>query len=761
MHTARTPAPPCLGALAAAALALVACTPGDSVRPHENQAPAASITLPATGTLFSGGDTVHFAGTGTDPEDGPLPASRLTWWADLHHDTHIHPFLPRTPDITAGDIEIPPRGHNEENIFLRIYLEVTDAQGAADTAYVDVQPRKVTLSLASVPSGLTVTLDGQPRVTPFSLVAVSGMERDLGAPPTQTVAGDSLEFVAWSDSGAPLHTVVTPSTDAFYTATYHPVAVVNQPPTVAMTQPTDGAHIIEGSTTALTATASDPDGAVVAVEFLDGAASIAADSAAPYAQSWTATGLGIHTLTARATDDSGAAVSSTVTVTVIAPGTDGTPPVVRLTSPTDGTADLSGTVSISADATDDVGVVAVAFQLDGQPLGEDSTAPYGATIPATTAYASGVHLIQARAWDASGNVSDWAAARVTFDGADLPAGFSHTVFAEGIAGPATAMAFAPDGRLFVAEQGGAVRVIRNGVLLPTPFVTVNTSVNGERGLLGLAFHPQFASNGWVYLYYTSSDGGAHNRIVRYRAEGDTAAGQETVLVDLPVLSRATDHNGGALHFGPDGKLYVAVGDNGTGANAQSLANPFGKILRFNDDGTIPEDNPFRLDAQGSGRAIWALGLRNPFTFSFQPGTGRMFINDVGESTWEEVDEGQPGVNFGWPTVEGPGGDPEFAPPLFAYGHEENPTMVVGQAIVGSAFSNPATMSFPPAYAGNYFFADYVQGWINRLDPANANAVYAFWHGDTVITGLEIGPDGALYVLGWAGSAWGVHRISYQ
>ncbi len=536
--------------------------------------------------------------------------------------------------------------------------------------------------------------------------------------------------------------------------------MVNQPPTVTLVQPVDGAHLIQGTSTTLTATAADPDGAVVAVEFLDGATSIAADSAAPYAQPWTATSLGVHTLTARATDDSGATASSTVTVTVIAPGTDGTPPVVRLTSPADGTEDLSGAVSVSADATDDVGVVAVAFQLDGQPLGEDSTAPYEATIPATTAYASGVHLIQARARDASGNISDWAGARVTFDGAALPAGFSQSVFVEGITGPATAMAFAPDGRLFVAEQGGTVRVVKNGVLLPTPFVTVNTSANGERGLLGVAFHPQFASNGWVYLYYTSSDSGAHNRIVRYRADGDTAASGETVLVDLPTLSRAIDHNGGALRFGPDGKLYVAVGDNGTGANAQTLANPFGKILRFNDDGTIPDDNPFRLDAQGLGRAIWALGLRNPFTFSFQPGTGRMFINDVGESTWEEIDEGQPGANYGWPTVEGPGGAPEFVPPLFAYGHQANPTMVVGQAIVGSAFSNPATMSFPPEYAGSYFFADYVRGWVDRLDPANANAVYAFWNGGIVITDLQVGPDGALYVLGWAGDAWGVHRIGY-
>src|SRR5439155_12911459 len=143
---------------------------------------------------------------------------------------------------------------------------------------------------------------------------------------------------------------------------------------------------------------------------------------------------------------------------------------------------------------------------------------------------------------------------------------------------------------------------------------------------------------------------AHNRVSRFTASGDVAvAGSETVILELDDLSTASNHNGGAIHFGPDGRLYVAVGENATSANAQTLANRLGKMLRINADGSIPIDNPFSSTAVGVNRAIWALGLRNPFTFAIQPGTGRMFINDVGQSTWEEIDDGVAGANYGWPS----------------------------------------------------------------------------------------------------------------
>jgi glucose/arabinose dehydrogenase len=744
--------------LVAVAVALISCTSGDG---PSNLAPTATITLPATGTQFSGGDTVHFAGGGTDPEDGTLAASHLSWWVDLHHDTHTHPFLPLTSGVASGEVYVPPRGHTEDNIFLRINLVATDADGAADTTYVDVQPRKVTLSFATVPTGATITLDGQPRVTPFSLLGVVGMERDLGAPTPQVVAADSIEWQSWSDAGAALHTVVTPATNTTYTATYQVVAIVNQHPIVNLTAPAPGATITQGTLTPLTATASDPDGTIAGVEFFDGASSLGIDNTAPYGVTWTPSTLGTHSLTARATDNGGATTTSTpVAVTVVPVGGDATPPTVQLTSPVDGPAYLTGPIALTATANDNVGVVGVAFQVDGVALSEDLSAPYQATVPSTSVYTDGVHVIRARARDAAGNVSPWSAARVVFDGSPLPSGFSRTTFVSGLAGPATAMAFAPDGRLFVAQQGGALRVVKNGALLATPFVTVNTTANGERGLLGVAFHPQFSTNHWVYLYYTASSPNPHNRIVRYTANGDVSTGAETVLVDLPDLSSATNHNGGALHFGPDGKLYVAVGENANGANAQSMTIPFGKMLRFNDDGTIPADNPFYGSTTGINRSIWAKGLRNPFTFGFQPGTGRMLINDVGENTWEEINDGAAGANYGWPNQEGTGGAPTYADPIYFYGHSSNPSQVVGQAIVGSAFYNPSTVLYPAEYVGNYFFGDYVQGWVKRMDIANGNAVYSFWFGVGPITDLQVGSDGALYVLGDLGSSWGVHRIGH-
>src|SRR5580765_128768 len=210
----------------------------------------------------------------------------------------------------------------------------------------------------------------------------------------------------------------------------------------------------------------------------------------------------------------------------------------------------------------------------------------------------------------------------TAGAATLPTGFAETQVVSGLSAP-TAMAFAPDGRLFVTEQGGSLRVIKNGTLLAQPFLSVTVNSSGERGLLGVAFDPAFASNGYVYVYYTATTPTLHNRVSRFTASGNVAVpGSEVPILDLNDLSNATNHNGGAIHFGPDGKLYVAVGDNANGANSQTPTNLLGKLLRINPDGTVPSDNPF-ASATGVNRAIWSLGLRNPYTFSFQPGSTRM------------------------------------------------------------------------------------------------------------------------------------------
>jgi glucose/arabinose dehydrogenase len=316
------------------------------------------------------------------------------------------------------------------------------------------------------------------------------------------------------------------------------------------------------------------------------------------------------------------------------------------------------------------------------------------------------------------------------------------------------MQFAPDGRLFVAEQGGQLRVIKNGALLATPFLTVTVSSVGERGLLGVAFDPNFATNHFVYIYYTATTPAIHNRISRFTATGDVAvAGSEVVIFELDDLSSATNHNGGALSFGPDGKLYAAVGENANGANAQTLANVLGKMLRLNPDGSIPTDNPFFSSATGKNRAIWALGLRNPFTFAFHPGVNQMFINDVGQNTWEEINDGLAAANYGWPTTEGTTTDPRFVSPRYAYDHSNGSC-----AITGGAFYAPATPQFPADYLHDYFFADYCGGWIRKLDPSNGNAVVTFATGIPSPVDLKVSDDGALYYL--ARGSGSVFRVDY-
>ena len=345
-----------------------------------------------------------------------------------------------------------------------------------------------------------------------------------------------------------------------------------------------------------------------------------------------------------------------------------------------------------------------------------------------------------------------ASARVA-NGATVPPGFTDSLVAAGLTDP-TAMALAPDGRIFVCEQRGTLRVIKNGVLLSTPFLTVTVDSRGERGLLGVAFDPNFVSNQLVYVYYTVPSP-AHNRVSRFTANGDVAlAGSEVILTELPNLSTATNHNSGAIHFGPDGNLYIAVGDNANSNNAQSFSTRLGKMLRITSTGAIPTDNPFFNQTTGDNRSIWALGLRNPFTFAFQPGTGRMFINDVGQSTWEEINDGIAGSNYGWPICEGfcnpP--NPSFRDPIFVYQNTG-----VDCAITGGAFYNPQVVQFPSDFVGDYFFADFCGGWITRIDPVNGGGAQ-FATGIASPVDLKVSEDGFLYYL--ARSAGSVNRIGF-
>jgi glucose/arabinose dehydrogenase len=196
-----------------------------------------------------------------------------------------------------------------------------------------------------------------------------------------------------------------------------------------------------------------------------------------------------------------------------------------------------------------------------------------------------------------------------------------------------------------------------------------------------------------------------------------------------------------------------VGENANSANAETLTNRLGKVLRLNADGTIPIDNPFYNVASEANRAIWALGLRNPFTFAIQPGTGRMLINDVGESTWEEINEGVAGANFGWPSCEGACNTTFFRDPIYQYANDATTC-----AIAGGTFYNPSSSQFPSQYTGVYFFADLCAGWIRILDLNNGNGVFTFATSLASPVDLKVSADGSLYYL--ARGAGAVYRVQY-
>ena len=355
-----------------------------------------------------------------------------------------------------------------------------------------------------------------------------------------------------------------------------------------------------------------------------------------------------------------------------------------------------------------------------------------------------------------GMVAGLISAAGTVTAASLPEGFSDVRVTSNLTN-VTTMAVAPDGRVFVSEQAGRLRVIENDVLLPTPAITLTVDATNERGLLGIAFDPAFAANQHVYLYYTlppAAPGpfptlGAHNRVSRFTLSGNVVVpGSELILLELPDLGTAPIHNAGSLHFGADGKLYVSVGENFNAAQAQLKNNPLGKLLRINPDGTIPPDNPFVGEA-GAYAAIWAFGLRNPFTFAIQPTTGRIFVNDVGDKLYDEINDIVKGGNYGWPETEGPHNDPRFIQPFFY-----TPWDPQNCTTIGAAFYNPAVRDFPVTFEGKYFFGDLCGNYIKVMDPATGTAeLFATGLNAGLLPGqtsqlvdLDVSPDGKVYFL---------------
>ncbi len=290
-------------------------------------------------------------------------------------------------------------------------------------------------------------------------------------------------------------------------------------------------------------------------------------------------------------------------------------------------------------------------------------------------------------------------------------------------------------RLFVVEQRGKIWIVKDGVTLGAPFIDLSQKVSAsgyEQGLLGLSFHPDYRDNGFFYVNYTRASDSA-TVVERYTvsaANPDLADPASGVVVLGPINQPYNNHNGGCIQFGPDGKLYVGMGDGGSAGDPNCYAQKgntlLGKLLRINDDGSIPADNPFVGDPDVLD-PIWALGLRNPWRFSFDRGTGDLFIADVGQSQREEVDF-QPassagGENYGWKVMEGslcfgsgncppgtpPCNDPSLTLPIHEYDHSSGKCSITG----GYVYRGCAI----PDLRGAYFFADYcsAQIWSFRTD----------------------------------------------
>ncbi|MGH9367045.1 MAG: PQQ-dependent sugar dehydrogenase [Thermoanaerobaculia bacterium] len=335
-------------------------------------------------------------------------------------------------------------------------------------------------------------------------------------------------------------------------------------------------------------------------------------------------------------------------------------------------------------------------------------------------------------------------------------GFSDTAVVQSLSSP-TDFTWTPDGRMLVLEQAGQVRIVVGGVLQTTPALSLSVDSGGEKGLLGICLDPNFVSNGYVYLYYTTAT--PKNRISRFTMTGDTLSpASELVILDNIDATSGTN-NGGTVAIGPDGKLWAAPGDAGTSVQAQALSpgSVNGKVLRMELDGLPAAGNPFFGDVTKEQR-IFAYGFRNPFRFSFRPSNNALFVADVGDLTWEELDAipiAAGGGNYGWPMAEGPletSPCPGCVPPVFSYDHG------LGRAVIGGVF---VTGSAYPGLQGKYVFGDYVDSWIKFLEFDSGNAVVGIQQ--DMATGAEgpvafhNGPDGLLYYA--ATSSGRIYRIN--
>ncbi len=335
--------------------------------------------------------------------------------------------------------------------------------------------------------------------------------------------------------------------------------------------------------------------------------------------------------------------------------------------------------------------------------------------------------------------------------ADLPPGFQRETVASGFNFP-IAIAFMPDGKPLVAEKCGRVVAV-NGANTPTVIQLPDVDCSGELGLLGMAVHADGFRHSGTQLYLCFVDGTKHLRVSRFDMAGLKAiASSEEVLWYNPQPSPGSSHHGGCIMFGPDGMLYVGVGEEFESVWSQDLSVARGKILRIAEDGSVPSDNPF-VDVQGAEPRVWAYGFRNPFRFTFDESDGSMYVSDVGSIYWEEVSRIEKGANAGWPMMEGPhcfGQDcSAFAYPIWSYEHGDallspnhDAAVIVGPVYRGT--------QFPSSYRGNLFVTDFPNGWVRRLTLQNGavvnNQEFLPIGDATTVADLKVGPDGCLYYV---------------
>jgi len=326
-------------------------------------------------------------------------------------------------------------------------------------------------------------------------------------------------------------------------------------------------------------------------------------------------------------------------------------------------------------------------------------------------------------------------------------------------------------RLFIVEKGGSIRIVKDGILVPTPFLNLSdrVSTGGEQGLLGLAFDPEYASTGRFVVHYTDVQGNTRVSMFHVSADPDVAdiASEQAILTAQQPFE---NHNGGQIAFGPDGFLYIGLGDGGSGGDpqgrGQDLSDLLGSILRVDVQSgtsyTVPSDNPF-VSRAGAAPEVWSYGLRNPWRFSFDRSTGDLYIGDVGQGAWEEVDVARAadgagkGANFGWNLMEGnhcyatnPCTAFGLILPVLEYGHNQGCSVTGGYVYRGAAI---------PELQGHYFYADFCEGWVRSFRYRDGEASeQADWPDLRPGGGVpSFGEDaaGELYVLSTNG---GVYRI---